>query len=132
MNEKKQEQYIAKLETFIRDLEKENQSLERKLNRMRNEVDRLREPPLVGAIIVSKLPDKSWRFVVQSSSGLLYVVNASQTLDENVLTPGTYVALNQRTFAIVEKLEIEETQLWKSTKKLMMNYLIRDDANDSF
>lgn len=130
-NEEFKEEYVKQLEKHLRNLESEKQlidaerlRLEQELNGLKNEVDRLREPPLIGGVIVSELAGKSRRFVVQSSTGSLFVVNASQkTLKEN-LTSGTYVALNQRTFAITEKLPIKESQLWDAIKKLMLNYFV--------
>lgn len=129
MERENKDQYTQLLEKRVRNLESEKQRLEQELNVLRNEVDRLREPPLIGAVIVSELPEKPKRFVVQASNGLLYVVNASQKILRENLDSGTYVALSQRTFAIIEKLPIEESQLWGAIKKLMLNYFI--DMNDA-
>lgn len=134
-NEEDKEEYIQHLEKHLRNLEAEKQfldterlRLEQELNGLRNEVDRLREPPLVGGVIVSELSGSPKKFVVQASNGTLFVVNASRKVIEENLTSGTYVALNQRTFAITEKLPIEESQLWGAIKKLMLNYFV--DLND--
>ena len=122
---------LIHLETRLHNLEKEKQRidsermrLEQELNVVRSELDRLREPPLVGAVIVGKMPGITRSFIVQVSNGMLCVVKSSQKVREESLTPGTYVALNQRTFAIVKKLALEESQLWNAIKKLMLNYFI--------
>ena len=70
---------------------------------MRNEIDRLREPPLVSATVIDILED-SGKVIVKSSTGPSFVVNPSRKVKNESLSPGLRVALNQRTFAIMEIL----------------------------
>jgi proteasome regulatory subunit len=100
--------YTRHLEKRLRNLETEKQlldaerlRLEQELHSLRNEIDRLREPPLVSATIIDFLDDKG-RAIVKSSTGPSFVVNMSRKVKNEKLTPGTRVALNQRTFAIME------------------------------
>ncbi|MFX1376860.1 MAG: proteasome-activating nucleotidase [Promethearchaeota archaeon] len=102
--------YTRHLEKRLRNLETEKQlldaerlRLEQELHSLRNEIDRLREPPLVSATIIDFLDDKG-RAIVKSSTGPSFVVNASRKVKNEKLGPGMRVALNQRTFAIMEVL----------------------------
>ncbi|MFX0018379.1 MAG: proteasome-activating nucleotidase [Promethearchaeota archaeon] len=102
--------YTRHLEKRLRNLETEKQlldaeriRLEQELHSLRNEIDRLREPPLVSATIIDLLDDKG-RAIVKSSTGPSFVVNMSRKVKNEKLSPGMRVALNQRTFAIMEVL----------------------------
>jgi len=91
------------LETEKQLLDAERLRLEQELHSLRNEIDRLREPPLVSATIIDFLDEKG-RAIVKSSTGPSFVVNASRKVKNEKLDPGMRVALNQRTFAIMEVL----------------------------
>jgi proteasome regulatory subunit len=102
--------YTRHLEKRLRNLETEKQlldaerlRLEQELHSLRNEIDRLREPPLVSATVIDTLNDGG-KVIVKSSTGPSFVVNASRKVRNEKLTPGLRVALNQRTFAIMELL----------------------------
>ncbi|UCD02540.1 MAG: proteasome-activating nucleotidase [Promethearchaeota archaeon] len=102
--------YTRHLEKRLRNLETEKQlldaerlRLEQELHSLRNEIDRLREPPLVSATIIDFLDEKG-RAIVKSSTGPSFVVNSSRKVKNEKLTSGMRVALNQRTFAIMEVL----------------------------
>ncbi|MFX0035278.1 MAG: proteasome-activating nucleotidase [Candidatus Hermodarchaeota archaeon] len=102
--------YTRHLEKRLRNLETEKQlldaerlRLEQELHSLRNEIDRLREPPLVSATIIDFLDEKG-RAIVKSSTGPSFVVNTSRKVKNEKLSPGMRVALNQRTFAIMEVL----------------------------
>ncbi len=102
--------YTRHLEKRLRNLETEKQlldaerlRLEQELHSLRNEIDRLREPPLVSATIIDFLDEKG-RAIVKSSTGPSFVVNTSRKVKNEKLTSGMRVALNQRTFAIMEVL----------------------------
>ncbi len=102
--------YTRHLEKRLRNLETEKQlldaeriRLEQELHSLRNEIDRLREPPLVSATIIDLLDEKG-RAIVKSSTGPSFVVNMSRKVKNEKLSPGMRVALNQRTFAIMEAL----------------------------
>ncbi|MBY8987104.1 MAG: proteasome-activating nucleotidase [Candidatus Lokiarchaeota archaeon] len=102
--------YTRHLEKRLRNLETEKQlldaerlRLEQELNSLRNEIDRLREPPLVSATVIDMLEDTG-KVIVKSSTGPSFVVNPSRKVKNEKLIPGMRVALNQRTFAIMEIL----------------------------
>ncbi|MBN2153019.1 MAG: hypothetical protein JW839_16320 [Candidatus Lokiarchaeota archaeon] len=79
-------------------LDAERSRLERELHSLRNELDRIRQPPLLVAKMKRLLPDG--RAIV--NDGIRdYLVNRSLKL-QGQIKPGQYVALNQRTFAVVE------------------------------
>jgi len=103
--------YTRHLEKRLRNLETEKQlldaerlRLEQELHSLRNEIDRLREPPLVSATVIDILDENKGRAIVKSSTGPSFVVNASRKVKNEKLNPGMRVALNQRTFAIMELL----------------------------
>lgn len=102
--------YTRHLEKRLRNLETEKQlldaerlRLEQELHSLRNEIDRLREPPLVSATVIDLL-DENGRAIVKSSTGPSFVVNTSRKVRNEKIDPGMRVALNQRTFAIMEVL----------------------------
>ncbi|MBD3194004.1 MAG: proteasome-activating nucleotidase [Candidatus Lokiarchaeota archaeon] len=103
--------YTRHLEKRLRNLETEKQlldaerlRLEQELHSLRNEIDRLREPPLVSATIIDILDENKGKAIVKSSTGPSFVVNASRKVKNEKLKTGMRVALNQRTFAIMELL----------------------------
>ena len=101
--------YTKHLERKIRALEAEKQLIEsekirldREVRSIKTELDRMRQPPLVTADVVDILTDG--RIIVKSTTGPQFVVKYSKSISKDDLTPGTRVALNQRTFSIVEIL----------------------------
>ena len=91
--------------------------LEEKLRNYKKEVDRLREPPLVAAVIVSVNEEKG-RATIISSTGPMFVVNISQRLRNQKLENGMFVGLNQRTFAIMEILSITKEEVGLAKNKI--------------
>lgn len=101
--------YTKHLERKIRTLEAEKQLLEsekirldREVRSIKTELDRMRMPPLVTADVVDVLDDG--RIIVKSTTGPQFVVKYSSKIPKEKMPPGTRVALNQRTFSIVEVL----------------------------
>ncbi|MDD1777017.1 MAG: proteasome-activating nucleotidase [Candidatus Helarchaeota archaeon] len=101
--------YTKHLERKIRTLEAEKQLLEsekirldREVRSIKTELDRMRMPPLVTADVVDVLEDG--RIIVKSTTGPQFVVKYSSKIPKEKMPPGTRVALNQRTFSIVEVL----------------------------
>jgi proteasome regulatory subunit len=101
--------YIQSLEQRVRELEREKREfearcfrLEREIASLRNELKRLQTPPLLAATLVDMLEDG--RAIVRSSAGPSFVVPVHGFLNPKDLKPGARVALNQRTYAIVEVL----------------------------
>lgn len=96
------ERRLRQLEATKAKIEHELQEAQRELVNLRQEMDRLRQPPLISAT-VSDILDED-RVVVKSSSGPSLIVNVSRNIDIKKLKPNDRVALNQRTFAIMELL----------------------------
>jgi len=96
------ERRLKALESDKQLLETERVRLERELHALRTELDRLRQPPLIAATLIDVLEDK--RAIVKSTTGPQFIVNMSKKIKSKNMQPGTRVALNQRTFAIVEEL----------------------------
>jgi proteasome regulatory subunit len=101
--------YTRHLERKVRSLETEKQlidaervRLERELHSLRGEIEKARQPPLIAAQLSDILEDG--RAVVKSSTGPNFVVYVSKSIPKSSLFAGARVALNQRTFAIVEVL----------------------------
>ncbi|MFX1375707.1 MAG: hypothetical protein ACFFA0_07835 [Promethearchaeota archaeon] len=115
------------LEKKIRNLEIEKQlldaerlRLEQELHSLRNEIDRLREPPLVGAVVVDVLDEESNKILVSASTGAFFVVNMSRRLTDKKIEAGTIVALNQRTFAVMDVIPITSEQIKKAREQLLV------------
>lgn len=96
------ERQARQLETEKQMVESERLRLQREVNNLKVELERLRSPPLFMGYIVEVLDNKS--AVVRSTTGPNLVVSISRQVDVNELKPDTRVALNQRTFAIVNTL----------------------------
>lgn len=103
--------YIQHLEKRLRNLETEKQlvdserlRLEQEVQDLRNEIDQLRKPPLIIGNVMDVLDERQKRVVINSTTGPNFVVSTSRQLKNEKLEPGSRVALNQRTFAIMEVL----------------------------
>ena len=96
------ERQARQLETEKQMVESERLRLQREVNNLKVELERLRSPPLFMGYIVEVLDNKT--AVVRSTTGPNLVVTISRHVDVNNLKPDTRVALNQRTFAIVNIL----------------------------
>lgn len=96
------ERQARQLETEKQMVESERLRLQREVNNLKVELERLRSPPLFMGYIVEVLDNKS--AVVRSTTGPNLVVSISRQVDINELKPDTRVALNQRTFSIVNIL----------------------------
>jgi proteasome regulatory subunit len=108
--------YIKHLEQRVRNLEHEKRTfeasyarLEHELRGLRAEFEHLRVPPLIAATLMDVLSDG--RAIVRSSTGPQFVVGISQLIKPDNLKPGSRVALNQRTFSIMEILPSKKDPL---------------------
>ncbi|AAL80239.1 proteasome-activating nucleotidase [Pyrococcus furiosus DSM 3638] len=93
---------IRQLELQVRMLEADKERLERELSRLRSEMSRLRQPPAFAGSVIEVLDDD--RAIVQNYNGPRFVVRIAPWIDKSKLRPGTRVALDQRTMAIIEIL----------------------------
>jgi len=96
-----------------RQSENERLILQDSLDNLKEEFNRLREPPLVGAIFIDYLGKDKDRAIIMSSTGPIFVVNVSNNLKGTKLERGMIVALNERTFAIMETLPLTIEELKK-------------------
>ena len=83
----------SQMETDIRNLKKRAQRLD-------DEVRLLRAPPLIIGHLQDVLDDRT--AIVRSSNGTVFQVSLNQRLEPKTLKPGTRVALNQDTLAVIE------------------------------
>ncbi len=113
---KSSDEDLKKLESDYRVLQEEAQSLindrahleaqvrglKKRANTLNEEVKSMKKPPL----IIGTLQDilDSDRAIVRSSNGTVFQVSLNQRIDPEKLKPGTRVALNQDTLAIIEVL----------------------------
>jgi len=97
---------IRQLELQVRTLEADKERLERELSRLRMEMSRLRQPPAFAGTLIEVLDDD--RAIVQNYNGPRFVVRIAPWIEREKLKPGSRVALDQRTMAIVELLPTEK------------------------
>jgi proteasome regulatory subunit len=107
----KSDPYISHLENRIKEVQNQilnlkSQNSERiaESNSLQRELESFREDSAIMGEIEDFLDDLDKRVIVRASSGGNYVVNSSHKLIKERLYLGQQVALNQRTFNIVEVL----------------------------
>ena len=96
------ERQTRRLETEKQIVEGERLRLQRELNNVRSEPDRLRAPPLFSGTLIELVSDD--KAIVKSSTGPQLMVSVSSKIDRDLLKPNVNVALNQRSFSIVDIL----------------------------
>ena len=111
-----QEDEIKSLELAYSDLQDQAQSLinersqfesdirnlKKRAQRLDDEVRLLKSPPLIIGHLQDVLDDRT--AIVRSSNGTVFQVSLNQRLEPKTLKPGTRVALNQDTLAVIEVL----------------------------
>ena len=90
-----------KVENEKRSAENQKVRYEREVRKLRSELERLKGPPLLVGTVLDVLEDN--RVVIKSSTGPKFVVNASQFIEQELIS-GARVALNQQSLAIVGAL----------------------------
>ena len=83
-------------------LETEMRTLKKRVTRLDDEVRLLKTPPLIIGHLQDVLDERT--AIVRSSNGTIFQVSLNQRLDPERLKPGTRVALNQDTLAVIEVL----------------------------
>ena len=83
-------------------LETEIRTLKKRATRLDDEVGLLKTPPLIIGHLQDVLDDRT--AIVRSSNGTVFQVSLNQRLEPEKLKPGTRVALNQDTLAVIEVL----------------------------
>ncbi len=126
--------YTRHLERRMKTMEEEKHlfdterlHLERELHALRTELDRLRQPPLIEAKVIKVLPDQ--RALVESSTGPRFVVNMSKKT-KGTVQAGQHVCLNQRTYAIVEVLLLDESEILKGSTPVPVKVVSTPDKEE--
>lgn len=83
-------------------LESDIRNLKKRAQRLDDEVRLLKSPPLIIGHLQDVLDDRT--AIVRSSNGTVFQVSLNQRLEPKTLKPGTRVALNQDTLAVIEVL----------------------------
>ncbi|MDE0857598.1 MAG: proteasome-activating nucleotidase [Candidatus Poseidoniaceae archaeon] len=83
-------------------MESDLRNLKKRAQRLDDEVRLLKSPPLIIGHIQDILDDRT--AIVRSSNGTVFQVSLNQRLEPKTLKPGTRVALNQDTLAVIEVL----------------------------
>ncbi len=97
---------IRQLELQVRTLEADKDRLERELSRVRMEMSRMRQPPAFAGTLLELLDED--RAIVQNFNGPRFVVRIAPWIERDKPKPGSRVALDQRTMAVVELLPTEK------------------------
>ncbi|PXF24127.1 MAG: proteasome-activating nucleotidase [Methanobacteriota archaeon] len=84
-------------------LENEVNAQKDKIRRLDEDIRTLRTPPHVIGNVQDIIDDE--HIVVRSSNGTVFLVSVNRRIDKDSLKPGTRVALNQDTLAVVEVLQ---------------------------
>ena len=84
-------------------LENEVSQQKKKINRLEEEVRLLRSPPHIIGNVQDVIDEE--KCVVRSSNGTVFLVSINRRLEIDELKPGTRVALNQDTLAIIDVLQ---------------------------
>ena len=88
-----------KIESEKRYAESQKLKFERESRQLRSELERLKTSPLIVGNIIDVL--ENGKLLVRSSTGPQFVVGLSKFIKESELEPGTQVAMNQQTLAVV-------------------------------
>ena len=98
-----------KIEAEKRYAESQKLKFERELRTIKSELEKLKTTPLIVGTIVEVL--ENGKLVVRSSTGPQFVVGLSQFIKESELEPGTQVAMNQQTLAVISVLPTSRSHL---------------------
>lgn len=98
-----------KIEAEKRYAESQKLKFERELRQLRSELERLKTAPLIVGTIVDVL--ESGKLIVRSTTGPQFVVGLSKFIKESELEPGSQVAMNQQTLAVVDVLPSSRSPL---------------------
>ncbi|MHC1569987.1 MAG: proteasome-activating nucleotidase [Candidatus Syntropharchaeales archaeon] len=91
-----------KVESEKKFAESQKVKYEREVRRLRSEIERMKAPPLLVGTVIETLDDD--RVLIKSSAGPNFVVNVSTFIGEGEIYPGSQVALNQQSLAVVKVL----------------------------
>jgi proteasome regulatory subunit len=112
---------IKEVQNHINLLKSDLLRLEEETQSFRREIEHLNEVPLLTGEVEDILDDLKNRLIVRTSSGISYIVNTSEKVKQEDLTPGQQIALNQRNFAAVEILPTKLDPFIKGMELLEKN-----------
>ena len=112
---------IKEVQNHINLLKSDLLRLEEETQSFRREMEHLNEVPLLTGEVEDILDDFKNRLIVRTSSGISYIVNTSEKVKQEDLTPGQQIALNQRNFAAVEILPTKLDPFIKGMELLEKN-----------
>jgi proteasome regulatory subunit len=98
-----------KTEAEKRKANSQKMKFERELRQLRSEMERLKAAPLIVGTIVDVLEND--KLIVRSSTGPQFIVSLSKFIKESELEPGTQVAMNQQTLAVISILPPSKSRL---------------------
>jgi proteasome regulatory subunit len=104
-NSRLNEQY-NQIESEKRYVENQKLKYEREVRKLQAEIDRLKSSPLIIGTVMDVLDNG--KLMVRSSTGPQFMVSMSKYLEDEEIEPGTTVALNQQTFAVVDVVQSTE------------------------
>lgn len=118
---------IKEVQNHINLLKSDLLRLEEETQSFRREMEHLNEVPLLTGEVEDILDDLKNRLIVRTSSGISYIVNTSEKVKQEDLTPGQQIALNQRNFAAVEILPTKLDPFIKGMELLEKNIDVHYD-----
>ncbi|MFX1280432.1 MAG: proteasome-activating nucleotidase [Promethearchaeota archaeon] len=101
------EKKIKSIANEISVVKSEISRLEYEQMNIQSEVDRWNEVPLLIGNVIDLLDEKNERAIINCPPNASYVVNVSNRVRNERIIPGVNVALNQRSYAIMEILPTE-------------------------
>lgn len=101
------EKKIKSIANEINIVKSEISRLEYEQINIQSEVDRWNEVPLLIGNVIDLLDEENERAIINCPPNASYVVNVSNRLRNEKIIPGVNVALNQRSYAIMEILPTE-------------------------
>lgn len=104
-NNRLNEQY-NQIESEKRYVENQKLKYEREVRKLQAEIDRLKSSPLIIGTVMDVLDNG--KILVRSSTGPQFMVSMSKYLEDKEIEPGSMVALNQQTFAVVDVVQSTE------------------------
>ncbi|MFP4655653.1 MAG: proteasome-activating nucleotidase [Methanohalobium sp.] len=104
-NNRLNEQY-NQIESEKRYVENQKLKYEREVRKLQAEIDRLKSSPLIIGTVMDILDNG--KILVRSSTGPQFMVSMSKYLEDKEIEPGSMVALNQQTFAVVDVVQSTE------------------------
>ena len=124
-NDNEQEQRKILLEQRMK---KDKTQLISEIEALEAELNRLKELPLLGAIVVDIINDK---ILIMSTQGSFHIIDRHMKINGKELKPGMFVGLNQRTSAIVDLFPVSSKKLKEAREKFFVTEYIWKNKEES-